>query len=164
MDHAWLGSQYLIRGMVLTQQLHEKEIISTMNQKTNKNPRDVHEKENFQNFRTRASFCLLSRLPTQIQEALHFLTVASKMDSTQWMGKHGKTWAVSDLVNMSAACSLQSLKQTDARNAPTHRDWISKSLYSRQLNMYPWQLGGWERTFLNLRPVWTKGLSSRPTK
>lgn len=42
MDHAWLGNQYLIRGMVLTQQLHEKEIINTMDQKTNKNPRDVH--------------------------------------------------------------------------------------------------------------------------
>lgn len=41
MDRAWLGNQYLI-SMVLTQQLHEKEIINTMDQKTNKNPRDVN--------------------------------------------------------------------------------------------------------------------------
>lgn len=41
MDRAWLGNQYLI-SMVRTQQLHEKEIINTMDQKTNKNPRDVN--------------------------------------------------------------------------------------------------------------------------
>lgn len=38
MDHAWLGNQYLIRGMVLTQQPHEKEIINTMNQKNKQKP------------------------------------------------------------------------------------------------------------------------------
>lgn len=54
-----------------------------MNQKTNKNPRDVHGERKLSKLQDLGIFRLLRRLPTQLQEVPPCLTVASKIDSAQ---------------------------------------------------------------------------------